>query len=69
VVSQYTSVTCDVGLNVNALRTELIFHSKPNFCNLFEFQQQNPLKNQYHAHPSSENCEINSIKSDLMCAF
>jgi hypothetical protein len=29
------------------------------------FQQQNPLKNQYLPHLSSENCKINSIfKSD-----
>jgi hypothetical protein len=31
--------------------------------------QQNSLKNQYLSHLSSENCEINSIKSDLSRAF
>jgi hypothetical protein len=45
------------------------FSSKPNFCNSFKFQQQNPLKNQYFSHLSSENCEINSIKSDWLRAF
>jgi hypothetical protein len=29
------------------------------------FQQQNLLKNQYLPQPSSENCEINSIKFDF----
>ncbi len=33
------------------------------------FQQQNPLKNQYFPHLSSENCEINSIKSKLSESF
>jgi hypothetical protein len=33
------------------------------------FQQQNLLKNQYISHLSSENCEINSIKSDSLRAF
>jgi hypothetical protein len=51
------------------LRAQLIFPSKPNFCNLLNFQQQNPLKNQYLSHLSSENCEINSIKSDWLRAF
>jgi hypothetical protein len=50
--------------NVNALRAQLIIPSKPNIYNLFEFPEKNPLKNQYLSHLSSENCEINSIKSD-----
>jgi hypothetical protein len=33
------------------------------------FQQQNPLTNQYLPHLSSENCEMNSIKSDSLRAF
>jgi hypothetical protein len=32
-----TSVACDIGPGVNTLRAQLIFLSKPNFCNLFEF--------------------------------
>jgi hypothetical protein len=38
------------------------------FAICLNFQQQNPLKNQCHAHPSSKNCEINSIKSTY-CVF
>jgi len=37
--------------------------------NCLNFQQQNPRKNQYLPHLSSENCEINSIKFDLPRAF
>jgi hypothetical protein len=33
------------------------------------FQQQNPLKNQYLSHLSFENCEINTIKSESSKAF
>ncbi len=36
-LSRRTSVTCVVGPSVNTLRVQLIFLSKPNFCNLFEF--------------------------------
>jgi hypothetical protein len=32
-------------------------------------QQQNPLMNQYLSQLSSENCEINSIRSDSLRAF
>jgi hypothetical protein len=42
------------------------FLPNPIFLN---FQKQNPLKNQYLPHLSSENCEISSIKSDLLRAF
>jgi hypothetical protein len=55
-----TSVACAVGPSVNTL---LIFSYKPNFCNSFEFQQQNPLKNQYLPHLSSEIFEINSSRA------
>jgi hypothetical protein len=56
---------------VNTLRAQLIFPSKPslNFAICLNFQQQNSLKNQYLPQLSSENCEINSIKSDLPKAF
>jgi hypothetical protein len=65
-----TSVACAVGLNVNTLTAQPIFPSKPKFCICFlNFQQQNPLKNQYLPHNSSENCEIKFIKSDLPRAF
>jgi hypothetical protein len=33
------------------------------------FQKQNPLKNQYLPHLSSENCERSSTKSDSLRAF
>jgi hypothetical protein len=40
------------------------------FVVFLNFHQQNPLENEYLPHPlSSENCEINSIKSDLPRAF
>jgi hypothetical protein len=39
------------------------------FAICLNFQQQNPLKNQYLPYLSFENCEINSIKSDSPRAF
>jgi len=55
---------------VNTLRAQLIFPSKPSFFAIYlNFQQQNSLKNQYLPQLSSENCEINSIKSDSPKAF
>ncbi len=49
---------------------QLIFPSQPNFFNLFEFSAtKNPLNNQYLPHLSSENCEINFIKSTSRRAF
>jgi len=56
---------------VNTLRAQLIFPSKPSFFWQFvkKFQQQNSLKNQYLPQLSSENSEINSIKSDSPKAF
>jgi hypothetical protein len=55
--------------NVNTLRAQLIFPSEPNFCNLFDFSEQNSPKNQYLSYLSSEICEINSIKSNSSRAF
>jgi hypothetical protein len=63
------SVTCAVGPNVHTLKAQTNFPSKPNFCNFVKFWQQNPLKNQYLPHLRSNNCEINSIKSELSKAF
>jgi len=65
----YISVACEVVLGVNTLKVQLIFPFKPNFCNLLNFQWQNPLKNPYLPHLTSEHCEINSIKSNLPKAF
>ncbi len=45
------------------------FLPNPIFAICLNFQQQNLLKNQYISHLSSENCEINSIKSDSLRAF
>jgi hypothetical protein len=55
--------------NVNTLRAQLNFPSKPIFVICLNFHQQNAPKNQYLSHLSSENCEINSTKSDLLRAF
>ncbi len=67
----YSSVACAVGPSVNKLRTQLIFSFQTQFLQFFflNFQQQNSLKNEYLSHLSSENCEINSIKSDSPRAF
>ncbi len=46
-----------------------IFLPSPIFAICLNFQQQNSLKNQYLSHLSSENCQINSIKSDSLRAF
>jgi len=45
------------------------FLPNPIFAICLNFQQQNPLKNQYLPHLSSENYEINSIKSDWLSGF
>jgi hypothetical protein len=45
------------------------FLPNPIFAICLNFQQQNPSKNQYLPHLSSENCEIDSIKSDLPMVF
>jgi len=56
--------------NVDTLKAQLLFPSKPIFFAIFlNFQQYNSLKNQYLSHLSSENCEINSIKSDSPRGF
>jgi len=54
---------------VNTLRAQLIFPSKPNFDNLFELPKQNPLKKLISSTPWLWNCEINSIRFDLLRAF
>jgi hypothetical protein len=59
---------------VNTLMAQLIFLSEPNFCNLFEFlgtksTHKSISSTDTHTHLSSENCEINSIKSDSLKAF
>jgi len=41
------------------------FFPNPIFAICLNFQQQIPTKNQYLPQPSSENCEINSTKSDF----
>jgi len=64
-----TSVACAVGSSVNTLRAQLNFPSKPKFCNLFGFPGIKSIKNQYLPHLTSENCEINFIKSDSPRAF
>jgi hypothetical protein len=46
------------------------FSFKTHFSQFFlNFQQQNPFKNQYMSHLSSENCERNFIKPDSPRAF
>jgi len=61
---------CVLGPSVNTLRAQLIFPSKPNFTNWVEFSTTtDPLKNQYLLQLSSENCEMNSVKSDSLRAF
>jgi hypothetical protein len=43
------------------------FSFQTQFLQFFlNFQEQNPLKNQYLAHLRSKNCEIDSIKSDFL---
>ncbi len=59
----YNSVTCAIGPSVNTLKAH------PNFAICLNFQQQNPLKNQYVPHLNSKNCEIKFIKFDLPKAF
>jgi len=54
-----------IGPSVNTIwGLNWFFLPNPILYNLSNFQQQNPLKNQYPSYLSSENCEINSIKSD-----
>ncbi len=50
-------VWTDWGLNWISFQTQ-------NFAICLNFQNKNLLKNQFLSHLSSENCEINSIKSD-----
>jgi hypothetical protein len=51
---------------------QLNWFSLPNpiFAICLNFEQQNPLENQYIPHLSSKNCEIiTSVRSDLARAF
>ncbi len=50
-------------------RFNWFFLPNPIFAICLNFQQQNPLQNQYLPHLSSENCEINSINSDSLRDF
>jgi hypothetical protein len=50
-------------------RFNWFFLPNPIFAICLNFQQQNPLQDQYLSHLSSENCEINSIKSDSLRDF
>ncbi len=43
------------------------FLANPIFVICLNFHEQNPLKNQYLSHLSSESCEINSIDSLSAC--
>jgi hypothetical protein len=45
------------------------FLPNPIFAIWMNLQQWNSFKNQYLSHLNSENCEINSIKSDLPGTF
>jgi len=54
---------------VNTLRAQLIFPSKTNFCNLFEFPITNSTQKSISSTPSLWNCEINFIKFDSPKAF
>jgi len=65
----YTSVASAVHPSGNTLRAQLIFPSKPNFCNLFEFPATKSTQTSISSHLSSENCKINSVKSDWWRAF
>jgi len=52
------------------LSAQLIFLSKPIFCNLFEFAATKSTQESIcSTHLSSEYCELNSIKSDLLRAL
>jgi hypothetical protein len=61
----------------NPLRNQLIFFTffQTQFFAIFfffffcNFQQQNPLKNQYLPHLSSENCEIKTLLLNLTHSF
>jgi hypothetical protein len=74
-----TSVACAIGPSVNTFKKKhmwthwvLNWFFLPNPVVLaicLSFQQQNSLKNQYLPQLSSENSEINSIKSDSPKAF
>jgi hypothetical protein len=51
------------------LKAQLIFPSKPNFFNLFQFSVTRSIQNQYLLHLNFEICGINSIKSNSPRVF
>jgi hypothetical protein len=51
VIVIHTNVAYAVGPSVNALRVQLIFPSKPNFCNLFEFSATKFTQNSIYFTP------------------
>jgi hypothetical protein len=64
-----TSVAYAIGPSVTTSRAQLIFPSKPKFCNFFEFSKTNPFEKKYLPYLCFENCETNSIKSNSSQAF
>ncbi len=46
-------------------RLDWCFLSNPIFAICLNFQQENPIQNNYLPHLRSKNCETNFIKSDL----
>jgi hypothetical protein len=65
------SVACAIGPSVSKRIEDStdFFGSKLNFCNLFELPATKFTQNQYLLHLSSENCEINFIKFNLLKAL
>ncbi len=51
------------------MKVQLIFPSKPNFCNCFEFPTTKPTQKEHLPHLIFEICEINSIKSNSLKVF
>jgi hypothetical protein len=64
--SNNTNVACAVARNVNTLRVQLIFPSKPNISNLFEFPT---TKSTQKSNIGFKNDEINYIKSNSSNVF
>ncbi len=52
----------------NTLKVQLIFPSKPNFCNFFEFPTTKSNKKKI-LHFSFKNCELHSIRYYSLRAF
>jgi len=55
-------MACAIGPSVTTSSTDFSFQNLV-FGNLFEFQWQKSLKNQYLPHSESKSYQINSIKS------